>query len=321
MVSSSKKIDDEAARWAVRLSAGPLDEREQAQLDAWVQTSPQHEGALIRARATWAYLDRYAALAGGRLSVSRVVRRPVRRWFLAASLLLVALGGTAAWYIQHGRAQMYSSDLGQPRPVALADGSQMLLDASSQAAVRFDRSLREVRLVRGEAMFQVAKDPTRPFVVHAGDLTVKAVGTAFTVRSDAGRVDVLVTEGVVEVAGGSAAPEAAPRRVVANEQLISGGTGVAVQTLDRKMIDQRLAWRVGMLAFHGEPLSAAVEEINRHNRRQIVIEDPELGARPVIGVFRATDVKTFVSATEAAFDVQATEEGDVIRIQTRHASQ
>jgi transmembrane sensor len=318
MRPAARKIDEEAARWAVRLSAGPLDPAEQEKLERWLSASPRQRGALIRARATWLDLDRFAALSGG--TNLRPLGHPLRlerRHFLAASMTVSMLAGGGVWFARRGRGETYASGIGEQRVVKLSDQSSLTLNTDSLVSVHFDQGSREVRLLKGEALFEVAQDKGRPFVVRAGALSVTAVGTAFAVRRDGSTVDVTVSEGVVELSPERETAARPAQRVMANQlAIVTAERPVVVRTLSTEETERRLAWRGGMLVFDGEPLSEAVAEINRHSRRQIVIRDSALADRPIVGIFRAKDTTTFVSAASAVLGAQAVEKGDVIELRT-----
>lgn len=320
----AKRTNEEAARWVVRLDAGALSEAEQRELDAWLEAAPHHRGAFIRARAAWADLDRIGALAGGSTPIgsTEAADTPAigrRRWLLAAGIAgLAILGGS--WLALNIGRDVYESGIGEVRRVTLADGSSLVLNTASKAIVRFDDARREVRLDRGEALFQVRKDAARPFVVRTANLTIRAVGTAFAVRVEEAQVDVTVTEGVVEVARategsrGSGSGEA-PKRVIANQRAIARtAEPVAIELVEPSIAQRRLAWRDGMVAFDGEPLAQAVAEVNRHSRRQIVIDDATLAAKPVVGIFRANDVEGFAHAAATALGAKAVDDDEIIRI-------
>jgi transmembrane sensor len=194
----------------------------------------------------------------------------------------------------------------------------MVLNTATEATVRFDRAHREIKLATGEGLFQVAKDPARPFVVHAGLVSVRAVGTVFSVRTAGQRVDVVVTEGIVEIVDGSTSGGGVVRRVAANERATVMETSqVQVQSMPRAEAERRLAWRDGMVDFAGEPLTTAVEEINRHNRRQIVVDDPVLASRPVVGMFLANDPDNFAETVATALGAQSVERDDAIHLRSR----
>ena len=322
MTQTAKKIDEEAALWAIRLAAGPLSAETRRELDAWLSNGSRHHGALIRARAVWLDLDRFAVLAAGARTGSPVQpARLGRRHFLAAGMALSALAAAGGgWLVWRARGETFASDIGEQREVKLTDGSHMVLNTASKANVSFDESKREVRLLEGEVLFEVAKDRTRPFVVHAGDLTVTAIGTAFAIRRDGARVAVTVTEGVVEVTRNDRPVTEPKQRVAANQLAVaSADRPVDVRNIAPAEAERRLAWRGGMVIFDGEPLSVAVAEINRHSRRRIVINDAALAAHPVVGIFRANDIETFVSAASAVLDAQAIEAGDEIELRARSA--
>jgi transmembrane sensor len=356
MTQTMETISELAARWAVRAGAGALGPDEQRELDSWLAADSRHRGAYVRARALWVDLDRLAALQGpaGAAAGSSRVARPVaeepapeptaasagvgaksdattaglsRRQLLAAGIAAIGvLGGGLSWLIVREARERYTSGIGEVRRIALEDGSTLLLNTASEVTVQLTKQQRDIRLVRGEALFEVAHDKSRPFIVQANDTAVRAVGTAFAVRLYAAQVDVTVTEGVVEVADsktmsglGTATPAASRlgvKRVAAHERVvIAPSRAPDVEPIAPAKADRQLAWREGMVSFDGETLQTAVAEINRHNRRQIVVDDPALAAMPIVGVFRATDLEGFSAAAAAALKARAFLDGDVIRLQ------
>ena len=326
-----------AAEWAVRLNGRALTTQEQIALDQWLNADTRHRGALLRARAVWVDLDRLSALAGpvppssrrdgSKESVSQERIGPSysllledrrafrnRRRFVASGVAALFFGAAGTWWIDW-RDQTYVSKLGQIRRVKLSDGSRMVLNTASEATVRFDKARREIELTTGEGLFQVAKDPARPFVVRAGFVSVRAVGTVFGVRTTGQRVDVTVTEGVVELVDNSTSGGGVIRRVAANERATVMETSqVQVHSMPHAEAERRLAWRDGMVDFAGEPLATAVDEINRHNRRQIVVDDPALASRQVVGMFRATDPDNFAATVATALGVQSVDQDDAIHL-------
>jgi transmembrane sensor len=323
-------ISEQAARWAVRADAGPLSPDEQQELDAWLNADPRHRGAYVRARAHWADLDRLAAIHGPASPETAKAARRLnisRRELLAASVAAITVvGGGLTWIVLRGRREHYTSGIGEVRRIALEDGSTLMLNTATEVTVEFSERQRTIRLIRGEALFEVAHDTARPFLVRVNDIAVRAVGTAFAVRLEAAQVDVTVTEGVVEVAepataiGPREAPSAASQpkaqRVAANERVVIRlAQAPEVRPIAPVEADRQLAWREGLVSFNGESLQTAVAEINRHNRRQIVIDDPALAAKPVVGIFRATDLDGFSAAAAEALQARAIRDGDVIHLQ------
>lgn len=320
-----ESISEQAARWVVRADAAPLNPEDQRALDAWLNADPRHRGAYIRARARWGDLDRLGTLHGPANSAMEEIAslpRVSRRQLLAASAAGIAvLGGGISWLVLRERGERYLSGIGEVRRIALEDGSTMLLNTDSEVRVRLGKAERSIRLIRGEAIFEVAHDKSRPFVVRVNESAVRAVGTAFAVRLEAAQIDVTVTEGVVEV-GNSSSDQSAPmehhaevRRVTANQRLIiAGGRASNIQAVTDAEAARQLAWRDGMVSFDGESLLTAVNEINRHNRRQIAVEDSVLAAKPIVGSFRATDPEAFCAAAAAVLKARTTRDGNLLRL-------
>ena len=182
----------------------------------------------------------------------------------------------------------------------------------------YSRTARIVRLTAGEAYFEVEKDARRPFLVHAADGVVEAVGTAFTVRLHGGdAVEVTVEEGRVAIASSlpsGKAPEGRedPPSVPAGQfaplaQLTAGQSAVfgerveAIAHMDEPALKRKLSWRQGMLAYSGDPLASVVADISRYTDVVIEIDDPALGEKPVAGYFRAGEVEALLDSLELSF--------------------
>jgi transmembrane sensor len=322
MATAMATIDEQAAHWAVRLERAPLSPAEQRAFDAWVAADPRHQGALIRARAQWADLDRVAALAPGGLPAFAGTRpepkaNSTARRAVAAGLGFIAALGAGIWFMTSERGDVYASELGEVRRVSLDDGSQMLLNTSSKAIVDFSDGTRRVRLEYGEAVFDVAPDKARPFVVTTSDVTVTAVGTEFAVRVKNTGVAVTVTEGVVELQRRNNTLKERAQRLEANRRAdIVAAEPTMIAAVDAATAKRRLAWRDGMVSFDGDTAAVAIAEINRYNRRKVVLDDAALGSQPIIGYFRTSDVDGFARALAAAFDGGVRKDGDTVRIVT-----
>jgi transmembrane sensor len=151
-------------------------------------------------------------------------------------------------------------------------------------------------------------------------VSVRAVGTVFGVEVADQRVDVTVTEGAVEVTPAQESPETSARRVTANQQaVVISSRDVEVRSIRGDRAERHFAWREGMVDFDGESLADAVAEINRHNRRKIVVDDPTLASRPVVGIFRASDAEGFAATIAAALGASRVDTEDGIRLQPRPA--
>ena len=237
------------------------------------------------------------------------VDNPRRRWLwpaaIAASFALVSV----PIYQNFIAAETYATAVGGFQRFPLADGSRVDLNTNSRLDIAYTKAVRRLDLERGEAFFKVAKNPARPFVVHAGAWRVTAVGTAFTVKLRGGDIDVVVTEGRVRIdppaTGGASA-----RPIFASAGQAATATGAApiVRPLSAAAIDMALSWRDGLLIFEGRPLGEVAAEFNRYNQVQLVV-DPSATGVIVDGSFRATNVEGFLRLLRQGFDVQSVRDG------------
>lgn len=307
---SAADIEAAAARWVVRADRGDLDP---AELEAWLAADTRRQGAFVRAQAAWGLLDRGRVFDGEERATPQ--RRRIDRRGLLAGLGAAAAACVAVVVAPRLLSARYGTTVGEIRRVPLADGSLAAINTDTALEVAMKPRRREVRLDRGEAWFQVAKDAQRPFVVESGPVRVRAVGTAFSVRRRDGGCEVLVTEGVVEVWSEGAGE--APRRVAAGERVFaSDGAGAARPVPASLEITRELAWREGQIVLDGEAFGAAAEEFNRYNARKIVIADPALAEQKLVGWFRTNEPESFARAAAASFGARVTVRGDAILVQS-----
>ncbi len=226
---------------------------------------------------------------------------------LAASVFLIAVG--IGFYFQRG---MYATDIGEQRSVTLQDGSVIDLNARSRIRVRYGSDTRHIDLMEGQALFHVARDRARPFIVASGDTQVRAVGTAFDVNRKAAGVVVTVVEGRVTVLAPSVQHSGTGALLAAGEQLSVSGT--SARKAERPDIAAATAWTQHRLVFNAAPLSEVVEEFNRYNARQLVIDAPELETFGVVGVFSSTDPAALLRFLSAQPGIRVEEGSDRIRI-------
>lgn len=311
--------EDEAARWAIRRDGRELSPDEQASLDDWLAADERRVGALFRAEAVLSYLDQgqaidvVAAPGAGVLADAEPARR-TRRHMLAGGGLAIAaaLSGVLVTSLSTPR-EAFSTAVGEIRRIPLADGSTATVNTASRITVAMQPERREIQVSDGEAWFEVAHDPKRPFVVEAGNVRVRAIGTAFSVRRHADGVDVLVTEGVVEI--WRVGEPQRPVRIQRGQRSFVAADATAVDAVSAAPeIERALAWRSGELALNGEPLSYAVDELNRYNRQKIVIVDPMIGRTPIVGYFRTGDPGAFAEAVTAIAGARIEMDGSTIRL-------
>ena len=309
MSTVNQEIDRQAAEWAVKRDLRDLSAAEQTAFEAWLATDIRHLGAYGRAEAVLGRLERVHTSALDPLRSSRpveAVQWPRRRFMMAggiaASAAAVAMVGTAFW--QNAHEQVFATGLGQVKEVPLADGSLVILNTNSKVAVRFTPERREIHLLQGEALFDVAKNKKRPFVVFAGDMRVRAVGTSFTVSMLPQRpIQVLVKEGVVEINRDGPSKEV-PVRVRANSQALAlRDAPIVAAEVAQSKVDRTLAWQYGRIAFDNESLADAVSEFARYSDVRIVL-DPAVEKRTVTGLFVSNDPIGFAKAAAAVLKLQ-----------------
>lgn len=212
----------------------------------------------------------------------------------------------------------------RPALQTLPDGSVVELKDGARIAVEFTPALRRITLVSGEAHFQVAKNPNRPFVVGAGQVEVRAVGTAFSVALAPALVDVLVTEGTVSVAAenratptGTPSPRPSVALVNAGDRCVVDASLVPqVQGLSAGDADEKLAWRIPQLEFSRAPLPDVVDAMNRHaatkSAVRLEVGDPTLNQLTLTGFLRADNTEGLLRLLETNFNVSADRSGTTI---------
>lgn len=311
--------NDQAARWIARMDRQGLDERDQTELDAWLAADPRRAGALLRAEAAWSMLDRASVLAApDRTPTPRVGARLPRRKVLAGGAGLAAsiAGGAVAFGAWRETRPTIVTARGEIRRVPLEDGSLAVVNTDTRVRVDLQPRLRGVRLARGEAWFQVVRDPKRPFVVAAGDLRVRAVGTAFSVRRHADGAEVLVTEGVVE-AWSSGADLTAVRLGAGERGVFRSAAAPEIAADMSVQIDRALAWRTGQIILDGDTLAAAAADFNRYNDRPIVIADEALAGQRLVGRFRTNEPDAFARAAAGMLGARVEISAEEIRLSRR----
>jgi transmembrane sensor len=312
-------VEATAATW-LALRDGGMDEGQTAAFIRWLEEDPRHAHVFGELDRTWSRFGRLEELrpVAALHAFVRDKERPRRNlvWSMAAALLVMALGFTV-WQQVDPRAQrqVVVTEIGALRVMELPDGSTVHLNTDTQIRLRYAEAERRVELVRGEAHFAVKPDAARPFVVTAGAVQVRAVGTAFNVRRRADEVEVLVTSGRVVVEQERPVGEAGPPPEI-NAPLLEAGQRVVLTTkrvefaapnveqVQPLEIERTMAWQERRLVFDGTPLREVVAEFNRYNQRQLVIDDPILAERLFGGTFRADNYEALVQLLEEAFEVE-----------------
>lgn len=301
----------EAAAWHARLGEPRVSTQTIEDFFAW-RSKPENADAYRRVEAAWTESGRLAASPQIQAALDaalssgpehkRARSLPPSLLALAAGLVIVALFyGSWVW---QGARSGFETGVGEQRLVQLADGSSVQLDTDTRLQVRFSDGQRLVDLERGQALFTVVHDASRPFIVQADGTSVTAVGTVFDVRRDALGVRVTLVSGAVDVARQG---QGAPARLAAGQQTSVTDKGVATRAVD---VAAAVGWTEGRIVFVDTPLNQAVAEVNRYLTRPVALAPGADGTVAVNGVFKAGDRDAFVSAASGALGLRATTRDD-----------
>lgn len=347
---SNEARAQEAALWHVRLLDAPLRAEDQIAFERWLDANEANGIALDEAARLWLDLAdrsetaemlalRSEALAPAPVGASKElgpqaskwVWRPARIAALCASIaavLTLAFAGIHTGVFE--RDTVIRTAVGERRVFKLEDGSRVLLDGDSQLSYGFDGSRRRLELLRGRARFDVARDVSRPFSVTAGERTVIATGTSFSVERISREVHVILYQGHVAVVatdtlareGGNAVVLSA----VASRQMLSPGheliarDGTPLGQVMSAKLDETSAWEQGVLDFRDEMLGTAAERMNRYSKKKLIIDDSNVAKISVNGVFHAGDVDALVSSLVALYPVTAKSAPDGVHLGKRTAT-
>ena len=326
----SPKIAAEAATWVARLHGPGRTRQMERDCLAWQARSAEHRLAFERCTDVWQEVprltvgDAYAAASDdSRPPRSRPKFHARLRWVAAGSSVAVALAG-AFLFNEWLRAGTYDTGVGEQQTVVLEDGSRMSLNTSTRVRVELSAAQRAVIVEEGEALFEVAKDARRPFVVRAGGSEVAALGTVFSVRlggqgaQAGGALTVALIEGSVSVR--SPAHEASAGAESSTPILMQAGQRMRMPTaggalVDQPRMDPLVAWKRGEAVFDDVALEEAVAEMNRYSRTPIVLVGGlALGSRRVSGQFRTGDNTSFARAVAALHGLTLRERAGLLEL-------
>jgi len=308
---SSARTTREAADWLDRLDTPPHETEDLEAFSAW-RSDPENRAEyerledIKRAMATMrddpdmrqasAEALQRGALRRRRQSLPRLRPRLLIGGFVAAALV-AAIGAYTL------RMPTYSTRVGETFSATLEDGSRIQLNTDSVVRVRYSAGQRRIDLMRGQALFQVAHNAQRPFIVVAGDTQVRALGTRFDVRKIGQEVRVVLVQGSVEVSDAAVRPT--PWRLKAGQSLAlpqKASVATAPTTVDTP---SATSWTTGNLTFQGVPLAEATAELNRYSRDKIVLAPGVPADRLITGVFPTGDNGDFIAAVSSIFDLKS----------------
>jgi len=322
-----------AVEWTLRIDRG-LTASEQDQFAEWIAADPSRREAMRLYQWGWDEFDRLAGLQTTRQAqadpdllappkgagAALAKLRGGRLWSAAVPLAAAAAAAfLSLLFWPSGEEEASLGRAAAPELISrieqrtFPDGTRVDLNRGAAIETAFSDAERRVRLEVGEANFDVEPDPSRPFVVEAGSVDVQAVGTVFNVRAARERVDVIVSEGKVEVTAskGRDAPYGAPQAALlelrqrAVISLRGGLPEIEVATLSEEELNEELRWQPRLLDFDAAPLPQIVEEFNRRNPVRLVLADPALESVTLSSAFWSDNVEGFVRLMETSFGMEA----------------
>ena len=362
---SSSVLEEEACQWIVKFESDNEPSTQDIQrLNVWLSKSPVHRETLLRLSKTWSNMDIMSGLMlplgysikpkrsklksyalkrlpfiAGIIRVFSKETKTLFRPFILPTLIVIMMLSLTFFgpnLIPELPTNTYITSIGQHSTHALEDDSVLTLNSNSQVEVHYTKSKRVINLLRGEAHFDVVSDPNRPFEVYAGNRMIKAVGTAFSVYRLENNIEVLVTEGKVDLAIIESTLLVKPKEISKyetdfNQKLspdpinnkvtviasLEAGQSISIpirsDSLNTPVVDyaqgdlvRKLSWLDGRLVFAGESLQEVVAEVSRHTPLIIEVMDPELKKLRIGGQFQAGETDALFDVLESGFGVRIT---------------
>lgn len=337
-IEPNGEIISEACAWVAQLESGPLSASDMAALREWMGRSPAHVKeirSIANLSGQLSVLTELTTALDKSAGVSHALRREARGpWryaqaFAAAFAFVVVAGILISALVFNNRAtpEIYKTAVGEYQAIVLNDGTEVSLNTDSQIEVDYTEQERRIRLINGEALFDVASNQKRPFVVYSDTAIAEAVGTSFVVRLRNAVTELAVVEGVVAFSKlpssidvrvnrdvvDSVSKENAPSNELGRSVMVKAGQALTSQDLNiieeetsiqeitvltERDLLRKLSWTDGFLEFSETPLEDVVEELTRHNQISIEIADPDLRQLKFGGIFRTGDVEQLLGALE-----------------------
>jgi transmembrane sensor len=308
-----KRIGREAADWVVKFDGVEFDARHVRAFRRWLAQSEEHRAAFQLASRAWNQMDLLARIEAFDLPANDDAPSIDRRALVAglgAAVLAVGAGGYVL--MSAGPAEAFETGVGEQREVGLADGTRVLLNASTRIEARIGHDRREARVVAGEALFQIAESEAGPFSIATPNGQIEAASGEILVK--------LLPEGarVALMSGGARALRtswfggAEPIVAQANSEIVFAERTVEVAAIPAEQLARRVSWREGMLAFDNTPLSEAAADVTRQSGVRFVFADPALTELRVGGLVRADDLDAFLALLRNNLAITSERRGEEI---------
>ncbi|MEP1742828.1 MAG: FecR domain-containing protein [Kangiellaceae bacterium] len=342
--SNNSDLAQEACAWIAQIESESMTACDHIAFEEWLDRSPAHRAEILRFSQFSSQLNVLTEMAvplkeaiNKKRQVSAKVDPPIwksLKFATSCAVFLAVILFSSQWVVNKEESLdgpvLYKTAVGSYRKIMLSDGTLLELNTNSEVEVDYTETRRKVRLLNGEAFFQVAHSKKRPFIVYAGERSVRAIGTAFVVSLLPKSFEVTVTEGKVELS--KAVP--AKRQNLTSEQpadqllqqelssdsiYMSAGESViynpqvevevelntkVVDSVSKREILRKLSWQDGLLDFSETPLIEVIEDLSRYTTMKIEIEDPELQELKFGGLFRTNELQALFDALEMTFDIE-----------------
>lgn len=317
-LSDIAKIEADAADWLTsQRDSGNWIQSDQAAFEAWLSQSSLHEVAFLRLEAAWARADRLAALTRDGMSSKPALKSNLWRplaFGLSGAVAIAAFFSGSAEYFSKPDLQTYITPVGGQEKIILSDGSQIELNTDTRLRANFSKDESKVWLEKGEAYFEIKHNPARKFVVMVNGNRVADLGTKFRVLSENGHTEVALLEGQVSIDSPGSSEGSRPIVLKPGEVAVAGKQSFRVISANRKQLADELGWRRGVVVFESVTLAQAADQLNRYNRKQLVIADPVTASRKVAGTFRTNDVEGFTELAQDVLKLRVRRSGNIITI-------
>lgn len=315
-VQSAEDIEARAALWIDRRDRSDWTAEHQAELDAWLAGSMAHSIAFWRLNAAWQRAERLAAFGPRTEKAARFFNREkLKPAFLrvAAGLAVAALLGAGGFYWLNPAERSYETTSGTREILSLGDGSQIELNTDTVLRVSRKAGERIVWLDRGEAFFQIKHDPAHPFTVNVAGKRVIDLGTKFSIRTDAQRTEIALTEGRARLEAPTQAQKEKIVTLKPGDVAIATATGVSVTEQPLHRLNNQLGWLRGVLIFDNTTLADAAAQFNHYSQRKLTVDDAVADLR-IDGTFLANDPAAFAVIVEHILHLHARDNGSEIQI-------
>lgn len=332
--TKKKSIQEQASEWMAKLDGVEPTPTELREFHVWLNANSAHKQAMEEMIKFWSDMNVLTQIVLPReKQCNRTVKVPsLVSWSSAfAGMMLLAVALWLAPQSETSDPLVYVTKVGEQKTIQLPDHTTVFLNTNSRLEVNYDNQRRGVTLVQGEAHFDVFHMPSKPFEVTAGSGLVRAIGTAFSVHIRSINIEVMVTEGIVEIdtlhamleqddeaISHGVAPmtvrEGLAKHIVAGDKLQVKAGGIVtfdgeqveqVKLLARNQIEDKLSWRQGLLVFKDEALQQIVEEVSRYTDLDIIIPERTSRDLKVGGIFKVGDTESMFEALREGFGIHA----------------